>query len=241
MRLPSLTKAVAVAGALALPFALAPAASATSGGTGSATAVAATGPVAIPATPTVSSSAQQPARKSLAELPANPLVEAGLLNVAAWSGHGRASVADLKVPRIGLAAHAVTAKCENGNGVSHLTKATLHGRTLKLGATPNTTINADLKGLGTAAITLNKHVKDKDGSLAITAIEVVATLAGKTQTLSIASVTCGKAGKPGKPGEPEQPGKPSGPPPETPAPAPSAPSSPAPVPTPVTGDLPVTG
>lgn len=242
MRLSTLTKCAAAAGALALPFALVPAASATSGGTGSAFAIAASGPVAIPATPSVTSSAQQPTRKSVAELPANPLVEARLLNAAAWSGHGRASVADLKVAKLGLSARAVTAKCENGNGVSHLTKATLNGRTLKLGATPNTAVNADLKGLGTATVTLNKHVKDKDGNLTITAIEVVAKLAGKTQTLSIASVTCGRTGgnggepgQPGKPGEPGQPSKPGAPS------KPDTPPSEAPAPTPVTGDLPVTG
>ncbi|MFB4305228.1 hypothetical protein [Actinomadura sp. GTD37] len=238
MRLQTLTKVAAVAGVLALPFGPAPAASAAGGGTGSATAISATGPVAIPATPAVLSSGQRPTRESVAELPANPLVEARLLNAAAWSGHGRASVADLRAPRLGLAAHAVTAKCENGNGVSHLTRATLNGRTLRLGASPGTAINADLPGLGTATITLNKHVKDKDGRLTVTAIEVVAKLAGKTQTLSIASVTCGKAGTPGGPGNP---GKPGGSPAEPPAPAPSAPSNPAPAPTPVTGDLPVTG
>ncbi|TDD63856.1 hypothetical protein E1293_42345, partial [Actinomadura darangshiensis] len=216
MRLQALTRCAAVAGALALPLTLgATAASATSGGTGAAFAISATGPVAIPATPSVASSGQQPVRKSVAELPANPLVRARILNAAAWSGHGRASVVDLNVAKIGLSAHVVTAKCENGNGVSHLTKATLQGRTLKLDASPNTTVTADLKGLGNATVTLNKQVRDKDGNLTITAIEVSATLAGKTQTLSIASATCGKAGdhpgEPGEPGEPSTPGSPSSP------------------------------
>lgn len=235
MRLQTLAKTAAVAGVLALPFGLAPAASATPGGTGSATAISATGPVAIPATPAVTSSAQRPTHKSIAELPPNPIVRARLLNAAAWSGHARASVADVRAPRLGLAAQAVTAKCANGKGVSHLAKATLNGRTLKLGATPNSTVNADLEGLGSASVTLNKQVRGRDGSLTVTAIEVVAKLAGTTQTLSIASVTCKGADAPGEPEEP------TSPPSETPAPTPPPASSPAPAPTPVTGDLPVTG
>ncbi|TDC36834.1 hypothetical protein E1281_39685, partial [Actinomadura sp. KC345] len=216
MRLQALTTCAAAVGALALPFTLAvPAASATSGGAGSAFAISASGPVAIPATPSVTSTAQKPERKSVAELPANPLVRAGVLNAAAWSGHGRASVADLDVPRLGLSAGAVTAKCENGNGVSNLVRATLNGKKLKAAATPNSTVNVDLKGLGNATVTLNRHVRDKDGSLTITAIEVRATVAGKTQKISIASVTCGKGGK--EPGKPSTPGKPGGDPSTPPA------------------------
>lgn len=236
MRLQSLTKCAAVAGALALPFTLgAPAASATSGGAGSAFAISATGAVAIPATPSVTSTAQQPERKSVAELPANPLVEARLLNAAAWSGHARASVADLKVARLGLTASAVTAKCENGNGISHLVKAKLNGRTLKAAATPNTTVNVTVPQLGNATVTLNRHVRDKDGNLTVTAIEVSATIAGKTQTLSIASAACGKGGQPGQPGQPSEPSDPG-----TPS-SPATPPGEAPTPTPIPGDLPVTG
>ncbi|WP_433475241.1 choice-of-anchor P family protein [Spirillospora sp. CA-142024] len=239
MRLQALTKCAAVAGALALPLTLgATAASATTGGAGSALAVGATGPVAIPATPSVTSTAQRPERKSVAELPANPLVEARLLNAAAWSGHARASVADLKVARFGLTASAVTAKCENGNGISHLVKATMGGRTLKAGATPNTIVTIAVPQVGNATVTLNKHVRDTDGNLTVTAIEVSATIAGKTQTLSIASVNCGKAvGQPGQPGQPGEPG-PSDP--GTPS-SPATPPGEAPAPTPVPGDLPVTG
>jgi hypothetical protein len=237
VRLQTLTKCAAVAGALALPFALAaPGASATTGGTGSAFAISATGPVAIPPTPAVASSAQQPVRKSVAELPPNPLVQARLLNAAAWSGHGRASVADLKIAKLGLSAEAVTAKCENGNGISHLVKATLNGRTLKAAATPNTSVRVDVPQVGNATVTLNRHVRDKDGNLTITAIQVSATIAGKTQTIDIASVTCGKGG--GQPGQPGQPGEPSDP--GTPS-SPATPPGEAPAPTPVPGDLPVTG
>ncbi|WUH99165.1 choice-of-anchor P family protein [Spirillospora sp. NBC_00431] len=238
MRLQTITKCAAVVGALALPFAaVVPTASATSGGAGSAVAISATGPVAIPPTPAVTSNARQPERKNVAELPPNALgIEASLLNAAAWSGHGRASVTDLRIAKLGFSASTVTAKCENGNGVSHLKEATFNGRKLKLTAAPNSSMTANVPGLGSATLTLNKHVRDKDGNLSITAIELTATLAGKTQTIAISSVTCGKAGKPGDPSVP--PSKPSEPG------APSAPSTPpgvAPAPTPVTGDLPVTG
>ncbi|MGH3241964.1 MAG: hypothetical protein ACRDNL_16435 [Spirillospora sp.] len=238
MRLQTITKCAAVAGALALPFAaVVPAASATNGGTGSAVAISATGPVAIPPTPSVTSNAQRPERKSVAELPPNPLgIEASLLNAAAWSGHGRASVTDLRIAKFGFSASAVTAKCENGNGVSHLKEATFNGRKLKLTAAPNSTVTANLAGLGSATLTLNKQVRDQNGNLSVTAIELSATLAGQTQTIAISSVTCGKGDKPGGPGvPPSTPSKPGTPP------SPSTPPGIAPAPTPVTGELPVTG
>ncbi|MEU4820618.1 hypothetical protein AB0H37_01975 [Actinomadura sp. NPDC023710] len=245
MRLKALSKCAAVAGALALPFALsaAPASAAPSaapGGAGSAVAISATGSVVVPPTSSVASAAQRPTSKSAAELPANPLVEARLLNGSAWAGHGRASVADLRVAKLGLSAHAVSAKCENGTGVSHVVGATLGTRALKLGATPNTTVTTDLKGLGAVTVTLNKQVRGYDGNLTVTAIEVSATLAGKTQTISIASASCGKSG-PGQPGQPGQPGKPSQPSQPGEPSTPSAPPGEAPAPTPVPGDLPVTG
>ncbi|MEV5826506.1 hypothetical protein AB0L25_13105 [Spirillospora sp. NPDC052242] len=246
----TITRCAVALGALALPLVLplvpaAPAA-ATAGGTGSAFAVAATGPVAIPATPSVSSDAQRPERDSVAELPDNPLVRAGALNAAAWSGHARASAADVVVSRLGLEAAAVTAKCENGNGVSHLARATLDGRKLQANARPNSAVQIDLPKLGNASVTLNRHVRDRDGSLTVTAIEIVLPLpGGVTQKLSIASATCGKtAAKPGDPGTPGGGGEPGGPSagtPSAPAATPSAPVSAAPVPTPVAGDLPVTG
>ncbi|MFD0904091.1 choice-of-anchor P family protein [Actinomadura sediminis] len=247
----TITKCAVALGALALPLTLplatAAPASATTGGTGSAFAIAAAGPVAIPATPSVSSDAQRPERESVAELPNNPLVRASALNAAAWSGHARASVADLVLPRLGLKAAAVTAKCENGNGVSHLAKASLDGRRLQANAKPNSTVEIAVPKLGDASVVLNRHVRDRDGSLTVTAIQVRVPLpGGKTQTIDIASATCGKAadapGGPGGPGKtPGGPGAPSAEPSAPPSSTPAVPTSPAPVPTPVTGDLPVTG
>ncbi|MEO3823229.1 hypothetical protein [Actinomadura sp. B10D3] len=234
MRLQALTKCAAVAGALALPFTLGvPTASAT-GSAGSASAISASGPVALPAIPAVTSAAQQPERKSVAELPANPLLEARLLNAAAGSGYARASVADLKAVKLGLSAHLVTAKCKDGTGVSNLVKARLNGRTLKAAATPNTTVHVNVPQVGNATVTLNRQVRAADGTLTVTAIEVSATIAGKTQTVSIASATCGKGtpSQPGQPSEPSDPGTPS---------SPATPPGEAPTPTPIPGDLPVTG
>lgn len=237
MRLQALTKCAAVAGALALPFAAAvPGAAATTGGAGSAVAISAVGPVAVPPTPAVTSDAQRPVRKSVAELPPNPIVQARVLNAAAWAGHARASVADLRLLKLGLSASLVTAKCENGNGASHLVKASLNGHVLKADAAPNTAVTVNLTGLGAATVTLNRQVRDQDGDLTVTAIEVSATLAGQTQKIAVSSATCGKGGQPGQPGEP-----PSGPAdPGTPS-TPTTPPGAAPIPTPVTGDLPVTG
>ncbi|MEW2355534.1 hypothetical protein [Spirillospora sp. NPDC029432] len=246
MRLKHLTRAAAVAGAVAMPLAAAvPAAVAATpgaaGAAGSAYALAATGPVAVPATPSVTSAAARPERKSVAELPANPLIRAGVLNAAAGAGHARASVVDLAVPRAKLTASLVAAKCHNGKGSSHLVKVTLDGRVIKASATPGSTVTARVDGLGTASLVLNKQSRTSDGRLTVTAIELTLPLPqGKTETISIASATCGPKGGAGDPGDPGDPGKPEDPRPSPSAP-PSAPPSAAPAPTPVTGDLPVTG
>lgn len=236
MRLTNLTTYAAIAGALATPLALAAPASATAAGTGSAFGISASGLVPIPPTPAVSSSAKQPTRKSLAELPPNPLVSAGVLNVSAWAGHGRASVADVKLAQAGLSASAITAKCENNNGVSHLTRAVLAGRKLQVNARPNSAITVPVQGLGSVSLILNKQVRNADGGLTVTAIELSLALPqAKAETISIASVTCGPAVS----GEPTPPGQPSTTP--TPSPTTSTPPGEAPVPTPVPSDLPVTG
>ncbi|WP_067450021.1 choice-of-anchor P family protein [Actinomadura macra] len=234
----ALTKCAIAVGALALPFTAAtPAAVATPApGAASAAAISASGPVAIPATPSVAGASQLPVRRSVAELPANPLAEARSLSAAAWAGHGRASVADLKIAKLLLSASAVTAKCENGHGVSRLAKAVLNGRRLAVTADPNTTVTARLNQVGVVSVTLNKQVRERNGDLSVTAIEIGLPLGpGGTQTLKIASVTCGKGGGP-RPTPPTTPGHPG-----SPAPSPSAPPAAAPAPTPVPGDLPVTG
>ena len=218
MRLTHLSKYAAIAGALAAPLALAAPASATGGGTGSAYGLAASGLVPIPATPAVSSSTQ-PSRKSLFELPPNPLISLKVLHVAATPGHARASVVDLKIVKAALRASLVTAKCDNGMGSSHLAKVSLGGRKLAVEAAPNSSIAIPVTGLGTVSVTINKQVHNSDGTLTVTALELKLPL-GPTngETVSISSATCSGAPSTEPPGGGE-----------------------APTPSPVPSDLPVTG
>jgi hypothetical protein len=198
----------ATAGALAAPLALTGTATATAGtGTGSAYGLAARGVVGIPATPAVTASAD----KSLAHLPANPLIDVRLLHVTARPAYARASVTDLRVAKRVLTAHLVTATCDGGDGTSHLAQARLAGHRLAADAAPNSALTVPMSGLGTAAVVLNKQTRDADGALTVTAIEVTLPVGpGRTQTLSVSSATCSAAAR-------------------------------APKPTPVPSDLPVTG
>jgi hypothetical protein len=230
MRLTHLAITAAVAGAMATPLTLAAPASATADGSASAFGIAASGLVKIPPTPAVSSSGK-PSHKSLIELPANPLIAAGVLNADAWAGNSRASVVDVRLAKIGLTAEVISAKCENGAGVSHLTKVVVNGKQLAVSPAPNSGIAVDLAGIGQVGLTLNKQVRNPNGSLTVTAVEVNLGLGhGKLQTVSISSATCG-----GGSDEPSTPGTP------TPTPPMGTPPGEAPAPTPVTGDLPVTG
>ena len=250
MRVKNLARAAVLAGAAVLPLAgalpladalpsaqaAAPPARAAAAG-GQAFALAASGPVAVPATPSVASSGT-PVQRNVVELPANPVVQARVLNASAGKARARASVADVKVPRLHLTASLVNAECVNGQGGSKLVNVRLNGKVIKAAARPNSGVQVNLDGLGTVSLVLNKQTRTADGRLNVTAIEVSAPLvAGRTETIRIASATCGAdAGGPSQPGQPEQPG----PAPSNPPSAPTPPGK-APVPTPVTGDLPVTG
>ncbi|MBA9003220.1 choice-of-anchor P family protein [Thermomonospora cellulosilytica] len=244
MQFRKLTTGAALAGLVAAPLVVAATpAYAAPGGKGSAHAVTATGLVNIPATPAVASSARRPVSKSVAELPANPLVRASVLSAAAGAGQARAGVADLAIARLGLTAEAVTAKCVNGRGVSNLAKVVLRGERLRAAAAPNTGLTVGLDGVGTASVVLNKQVRRPGGGLTVTAIEVtLPPVAGKTQTISIASATCAPGG--GKSPAPTPTGPDRTPPVKgtpTAKPSPSVPVVQAPSPKPVPGDLPVTG
>jgi hypothetical protein len=222
-------KYAAIAGVLAAPLAAAAPASATSDGTGSAFGISATGLVNIPQTPMVTSSAQ-PTHKSLAELPNNPLVQLSILRAQATPGHSEASVVDLKIakvvpstklavsPQAVLSAKIITARCDGNAGSSKLVDVQLAGHSIQAGASPNSTITVPVQGLGGVQVTINKQVRNADGSLTVTALELAVQALGKSQTIDISSATCsaGQAHTPGMPGE-------------------------APKPTPVPSDLPVTG
>jgi len=226
---------VAVAGLLAAPLAMTAAPAYATTGYGSAYAITATGPVAIPPTTTVSSAGRRPLSKSLLELPANPILRARALNSAAWAGHARASVAELALAKAQLVAKLITAKCEHGRGASHLVQVRLAGHLLAATPRPNSGIDIALGPLGTATGMLNKQVRNADGSLTVTAIELKVPLGpAGAQTISVASVTCGRTGAV-NPSAPDEHTPPNG------SGVPGTPPAQAPKPTPVGTDLPVTG
>jgi hypothetical protein len=239
VRLSQVTKYAAVVGAAVTPLiASAPASHATTEGTGSAYGLAATGAVQIGPVPSVHvTSGQEPARESLVKLAPNPVLAASILNASAAPGHARASVAELKLYQVGLSARLVTAECSNGSGRSALVDAVLNGRKLSVSAAPNTAISVTPAQVGVGPhivkVVLNKQVHSSDRTLTVTAIEVSVSLGGgKLETVSIASANCGREANEATP--PSAPAAPAGPPSsETPGTAPA--------PTPVPGDLPVTG
>jgi hypothetical protein len=215
-------KYAAIVGALAAPVAAAavvvPAASATSGGsTSSAFGISATGLLNVPQTPAVSS-ASHPNAKSVVSLPRNPLVHLSVLRTRAVPGHSEASVVDLRIakaaisPRAVLSAKLITAKCDGGAGSSRLVDVRLAGRSIQAGGSPNSTLTVPVEGLGGVQVTVNKQVRNPDGSVTITGLELAVRALGKSQTIDISSATCAGQG----PGE-------------------------APKPVPVPSDLPVTG
>jgi hypothetical protein len=241
VRLTHVTKYAAVAGAVVTPLmGFAPASYAGTDGTGSAYALSATGAVVIgPISEVHATSGQALTRKSLAELAPNPVLEASILNAAAAPGYARASVADLKLRQVGLVASLITAECRKGHGRSALVEASLNGRKLAVSAPPNTTISVapEQAGVGPhiVKVVINKRTHNADKTLTVTALEATVSLgAGKLETVSIASATCGV--RPSEATPPSGPAAPSSPP------SPGAPgTAPAPAPTPVPGDLPVTG
>jgi hypothetical protein len=199
----------------------------------SAYGVAASGLVPLSPTPAVTAPAGQPksVQKSLVSLPANGVLSAKVLGVNAGPGKARASVADLRVAKAKLAANAVTATCLNGVGKSQLVHATICDRTLESAPKPNTTIPVRLEGLGTVTVTLNKQERRHDGRLTVTALSVRVPLGKVVQTVDVSSATCAAAGSQPSPGPGDNgPGDDSG-----------SDDGTAPVPTPVKGDLPVTG
>lgn len=210
----------AVAGALAAPVAAAALvvpASATGGpAASSAFGISASGLVNIPPTPEVSS-AVRPNTREVFSLPGKPLVELSVLRARAVPGHADATVTDLHVARAMLSSRAVlsakliSATCDNGEGSSRLVDVRLAGRRIQAGASPNSTITVPVQGVGAVQVTINKQVRNPDGSTTVTALELAVSALAKSQTIAVSSATC--AGVPGE----------------------------APVPNPVPSNLPVTG
>lgn len=197
----------AVAGVLAAPLAVAAVvvpASATSGGdTSSAYGISATGLINIPRTPAVNS-ASRPNNRSVMSLPNNPLVSLSILRTHAVPGRAEASVVDLKIAKAAISAKAalsaklITARCDDGAGSSRLVDVRLGGRAIQAGASPNSRLMVPVEGLGDVQVTINKQVRNPDGSTTVTAVELAARALGKSQLMDISSVTCagGEAPRP---------------------------------------------
>jgi hypothetical protein len=232
--------------ALVLPFAPA---SADTDPSGSAFGVAAHGPITIRPVPSVLTSTTEIARKSQFR-GIGQWLTASALSVTASPDHATSSVADLSALRSKLRAHAIAAHCQNGQGGAHLTQATLAGKNLDIDPAPNTRLPITADSLGTVALTLNKQVVRPDGRLTVTAIALTLPLGGgRSQTIDIASATCGGDARSATitgTGAPSIQGAPDGEPgtamidgPATVEEAPAVKEAPAP--TPVKGALPVTG
>jgi hypothetical protein len=170
--------------------------------------------------------------QSLITIPANPLLSGKILHETADGtlGKARSSVADLDLGQGKLIASLLTASCTPGGGKSDIVHAVLAGHDLPVSAPPNTTITVPPKspiktGLPSApqiaAITLNKQVKNSDGGMTVTALEVVLGPAGQQKTIDISTAHCAALAAHTAPSSPAAP--------------------PAPAPTPHHGTLPVTG
>jgi hypothetical protein len=236
-----LIRYAAIAGVLTAPLAAAASASAaTTGGTSSAYGLSATGLLAIPQTPSVNSAAA-PHVKSVLSLPNNPLVELSVLKASAIGGRSEASVVDLKIAqaaitkRAVLSAKVITSKCDNGAGSSKLVDVKLAGRTIQAGASPNSTITVPVQGVGGVQVTVNKQVRNPNGSLTVTGLELAVQALGKLQVIDVASATCAAGSHTSTPTPPPSQGHSGG------TDNPSSPPGEAPRPTPVNSDLPVTG
>ena len=161
-------------------------------------------------------------------------LSAKVLETRAAGDRADATVTDLRVPTAGLTAEAIHAECGAGKASSRLVNAQFAGERLASSPRPNTTIPVDIPGAGPAWVTLNKQERLPDGRLSVTGMESSLPLGplGR-QTLRTANAVCGspKKGKSSKPGGKDTPrGEQAG-----------QPAAPAPRPSPVRGDLAVTG
>jgi hypothetical protein len=220
----------AIAGVVAAPLATVPAtadvrpAAATrhAGGPGFATAygIAADGLISIPRIPEVTSE-ERPASRNVLEIPGNPLVELSVLRARALPGHADASAVDLKIAKVAISPEAVltakliSARCDDGFGASRLVGVRLAGRPIQAAASPNSTLTVPIAGLGGVQVTINKQVRNPDGTVTVTGLELAIAALGQSQTVDVASATC--------------------------APGPIGGGGEAPRPNPVPRDLPVTG
>jgi hypothetical protein len=198
----------ATAGGAAAPLVIAailvPAFASQGGSASSAYGITAAGPVTIPRTPAVTSTSR-PSTRSVVSLPGDLPVRFSVLRTRAVPGHAEASVVDLRVagaaisPGAVLSAKLITARCDGGAGSSRLVDVRLAGRAIiQAGASPNSRLVVPVQGLGGVQVTINKQVRNPDGSTTVTALELAVRALGKSQTIDVSSATCagGEAPRP---------------------------------------------
>jgi hypothetical protein len=173
----------------------------------------------IPALSTVSSDGQAE-DNTLVRIPANSVLTASALHVLADAAQGtaRASAADLNIGAGQLIASLVTASCAPGGGRATLLNAIVAGHAIPVAPAPNTTIALPPGPGHIVAITLNKQVKNREGGLTVTAIEVDLGAGRERKAIDISTANCTAPTAQTSPGVPA-----------------------APAPTPERGTLPVTG
>jgi len=201
-----------------------------------------TGPIPVQPLPSVWSASSE-VRRSVLKENSTRLLSAKALESGAAAGRADATVSDLRIPALELMAEAITAKCGMGGASSRLVNARLAGQPLESAPRPNTTVPVKLPGLGPAWVTLNKQERLRDGRLSVTGMETSIPLGplGR-ETVRTANAVCGH----GKwahdhPWEATEQDSSSG---ESAAGGPAhgqQPAAPAPKPSPVRGDLAVTG
>ncbi|MEO5876011.1 MAG: choice-of-anchor P family protein [Streptosporangiaceae bacterium] len=161
---------------------------------GSAYGLSAEGLIAVAPTPWVVSTTEDTVTKSLVTVPANPLLRGTVNNATASLARASASVVDVAVIALGLQASAIKASCDGGVGGASLADVRLGGQQIPLYPPVNFALNVPLGSLGGAEVTLNRQVRNRDGSLTVTAVHVNVVLAGATtQSIDIAKVTCFRA------------------------------------------------
>lgn len=159
----------------------------------SAFGLAASGPVAIPALPSVTSAEGGTSRLNLVTHSTEKLVKASVLKVVAKEGRARSSAAGVDALDSAITADAVASRCSRGVGSTKVAGLTVGGTAIDLNPAANTTVPLRVAGLGTASVTLNKQVRHADGSLTVTGLALAIPLGGgRTESINLASVTCGR-------------------------------------------------
>jgi hypothetical protein len=220
---------------------------------GTAYGLSLTGPVPISPLPSVTSTAKEMRRALLNQN--TQYVGAKAVEAGAAGRRADSTITGLRVPAAGLTAETISSRCMGGKGEARLVNAMMAGERLVSDPRPNTTIPVDIPSVGRAWVTLNKQQRLPDGRLAVTGMETSLPLGplGR-ETLRTAHAVCGKSGsgsygpsgpssggsKPGGAGGPAGSGQGQAHQESAYGPADAAAPA-APKPSPVRGNLPVTG